>query len=188
MTVALVGTDEHYRKTRMDSTTAVLAAAAAAAALCACGLGLSSGTTSASSTRTRRGSATKAAPARAPAAVPAVATTPGEVHHVESDEEFKALIASGKTVVVDFWATWCGPCKMIAPLYTQLAAANPDVVFCKVDVDECEDTMAACDVKAMPTFQAYVGGQKVAAFSGADKLQLEGFVEKVAAGATKSKD
>ena len=62
-------------------------------------------------------------------------STPG-LKVPDSDAEFDAIVATGKPVVVDFFADWCGPCKAIAPLFEQLADENPDLVFVKVNVDE----------------------------------------------------
>ncbi|KAE8632694.1 hypothetical protein XENTR_v10001638 [Xenopus tropicalis] len=85
------------------------------------------------------------------------------VRHVESLDEFQNILkeAGDKLVVVDFTATWCGPCKMISPVFEKLSVENPDVVFIKVDVDDAQDVAAHCDVKCMPTFHFYKNGQKV---------------------------
>jgi len=85
--------------------------------------------------------------------------------------------AGDKLVVVDFTATWCGPCQRIAPLFNQLADENEDVVFVKVDVDENEDVAAACNISAMPTFQYYRGGKKIEEQIGADPEKLKNFVK-----------
>merc|ERR1712188_119568 len=84
----------------------------------------------------------------------------------EFDAELAA--AGGKLVVVDFTATWCGPCQMIAPLFGELSEKNPDVVFVKVDVDENQETAAACGINCMPTFQFYKNGAKAFEMQGAD--------------------
>ena len=63
-----------------------------------------------------------------------------------------------------------------------MAAGNPSAVFVKVDVDECEDTAEEHGVTAMPTFQAFSGGTRIATFSGADKQQLCEFVKRHASG------
>ena len=76
-------------------------------------------------------------------------------------------------LLVDFTASWCGPCKMIGPYFEELAGKFPGVVFVKVDVDDLDDVAAECGISAMPTFQLYSNGVKVEELTGADKGKLE---------------
>ncbi len=66
----------------------------------------------------------------------------------------------------------CPPCRFIGPIFEKMAEEFPDAVFVKVDVDEADDVAQACGIQAMPTFQFYKGGDKVAEFSGADEALL----------------
>ncbi|XP_072260541.1 thioredoxin-like [Pyxicephalus adspersus] len=97
------------------------------------------------------------------------------VQHIESLAEFNQALADAgsKLVIVDFTATWCGPCKMIAPVFETFSKNHPDVVFLKVDVDDAQDVAQHCDIKCMPTFQFYKNGKKIHEFSGANKESLE---------------
>ena len=70
-------------------------------------------------------------------------------------------------VVVDFTATWCGPCQRIKPFFEELAAAHKGALFVKVDVDELESVSQAAEVLAMPTFQVYREGRRVDTVQGA---------------------
>ncbi|KAM9426017.1 thioredoxin-like [Pholidichthys leucotaenia] len=101
------------------------------------------------------------------------------VRQVGDMDEFKAILkeAGDKLVVVDFTATWCGPCKMIAPLYEKLAKEITDVVFLKVDVDEAEDVSSNCGISCMPTFHFYKNEKKVDELTGAN---IEALNEKLA--------
>ena len=85
---------------------------------------------------------------------------------VEGDEEFEALVAANRSVLVDFSAAWCRPCKAIAPLWRRLAAEHAGTVFATVDVDVCEETAQKCGVNSMPTFQHFERGSKVAELVG----------------------
>lgn len=85
-----------------------------------------------------------------------------------------------KQLLVDFTASWCGPCKMIGPFFEELAAKYPDVMFVKVDVDDLDDVAADCGISAMPTFHLYSNGVKVGELTGADKGKLEDLAKSAA--------
>lgn len=93
---------------------------------------------------------------------------------------FRAILdegrASGKPVIVDFTASWCGPCKLIAPVFEELANATLGCIFVKVDVDEASDVSGEAGVRAMPTFMKYKNGAKADEFSGADPAKLKAMV------------
>ena len=101
------------------------------------------------------------------------------VIELEDDSVFadKLSEAGQRLVVVDFFATWCGPCNMIAPFYKQLSTKYPNAMFLKVDVDKCPGTAAANNVSAMPTFVFLRGRVEVDRARGADKTQLENKVK-----------
>lgn len=99
------------------------------------------------------------------------------VIHITTVDEFNKIVdgSEGKLVVVDFTASWCGPCKMIAPAYDAMSAQKEfsDVIFLKVDVDEVAELAEKFQVQAMPTFLFLKGNQEIDRFSGAsaDKLR-----------------
>merc|ERR1711977_22673 len=107
----------------------------------------------------------------------------GGVNMLATKAEFdKLLTDSGdKLVVVDFTASWCGPCQRIAPVFQKLQEEMTEIVFVKVDVDENEETAAACGIQAMPTFQFYKSGAKVHEFSGASEEKIREAIAKLAA-------
>ncbi|KAM1617226.1 hypothetical protein TB2_015876 [Malus domestica] len=76
-------------------------------------------------------------------------------------------------VVVDFTATWCGPCRFIAPIFAELARKNPEVTFLKVDVDELKTVTEEWGVEAMPTFLFLKEGKVVDKVVGAKKEELQ---------------
>jgi len=69
------------------------------------------------------------------------------------------LLLLSLQLVVDFYAQWCGPCKVVAPKIVTLAGEHPDVSFVKVDVDELEDIAGEQGISAMPTFKFFKNGQ-----------------------------
>jgi len=100
------------------------------------------------------------------------------VHAVTDSDDFKACVAAagGKLIVIDFHATWCGPCKMIAPHMEEMSKSMDDVVFLKVDVDECEDIAEEHKVTAMPTFVFWKDGKQVTVLTGANVEKLKDLV------------
>mmetsp|Transcript_10812 Transcript_10812/g.13590 ORF Transcript_10812/g.13590 Transcript_10812/m.13590 type:complete len:100 (-) Transcript_10812:3739-4038(-) len=84
----------------------------------------------------------------------------GEMY-IKTLAEFEGLKAGDKPLIVDFTASWCPPCKRIAPIYERLAGENPDIVFKKVDVDEASEVAQANGIACMPTFKLFKGGAEV---------------------------
>ncbi len=77
------------------------------------------------------------------------------------------VLMSDKPVIVDFWAEWCGPCKMVAPILDEIAAEHDGVVIAKLNVDENPQTAAAYGITSIPTMNVYQGGQIVKTIIGA---------------------
>jgi thioredoxin 1 len=96
------------------------------------------------------------------------------VQHVEDLDQFKNLLSKSSKVVIDFSATWCGPCKAIAPKYEALSNEDKykEWTFCKVDVDEADDVASEYGVSAMPTFLFFKNGSLVDKFAGANESML----------------
>lgn len=85
-----------------------------------------------------------------------------------TDASFIAdVLQSDKPVVVDFWAEWCGPCKMIAPVLDEIAAAHETVMIAKLNVDENPQTSAQYGITSIPTLMVFQGGQPVKSIIGA---------------------
>ncbi|PLN80247.1 thioredoxin [Aspergillus taichungensis] len=82
----------------------------------------------------------------------------GKVIEVDNPVIFKALTSSGP-VVVDFFATWCGPCKAVAPVVGKLSETYSDVRFIQVDVDKLKTVATELEVRAMPTFVLFKDGK-----------------------------
>ena len=79
-----------------------------------------------------------------------------------TDANFDEVINSGQTVLVDFWAEWCGPCKMIGPVVEELAGDyDGKAVVAKLNVDENPQTTAKFGVRSIPTLLVFKGGQIV---------------------------
>ena len=77
------------------------------------------------------------------------------------------VLMSDKPVIVDFWAEWCGPCKMVAPILEEIASENDGIVIAKLNVDENPQTAASYGITSIPTMNVYQGGQIVKTIIGA---------------------
>jgi thioredoxin 1 len=71
---------------------------------------------------------------------------------------FEQTVRNGGIVLVDFWASWCGPCRMFAPVYERASAAHPDIVFGKVDTEAEQSLAAAARITSIPTLMGFRDG------------------------------
>ncbi|XP_023014571.1 thioredoxin 2 [Leptinotarsa decemlineata] len=97
------------------------------------------------------------------------------IPHVKDKAELDTKLsdAGSQLVVIDFHATWCGPCKMIAPKLEELANQYTDILILKVDVDECEDIAMEYNISSMPTFVFIKNKEVITTFSGANYEKLK---------------
>jgi thioredoxin 1 len=96
---------------------------------------------------------------------------------------FRTLLNAHTYLIADFYATWCPPCKQIAPIYNQLSSTHAvpgKFAFVKINVDEQREVAGQYGVTAMPTFMLFKDGKKVEEIRGADVRALKAAVERVA--------
>lgn len=84
-----------------------------------------------------------------------------EILHITKDSFQKEVMESDKTVLLDFWATWCGPCRMIAPVLEEVAQEREDVKVCKIDVDEEPELAKQFQIMSIPTLIVMENGRIV---------------------------
>lgn len=97
--------------------------------------------------------------------------------HLEKGQDFNSLIKNG-IVLVDFYATWCGPCKMLSPELEKLAEKRNDVTVLKVDIDQFEEIAAMYNVRVVPTLILFKDGANLSVSTGFKPVaSLERFVD-----------
>eukprot|EP00298_Acanthocystis_sp_HF-20_P006184 c16116_g2_i1.p1 GENE.c16116_g2_i1~~c16116_g2_i1.p1 ORF type:complete len:105 (-),score=31.31 c16116_g2_i1:37-351(-) len=98
---------------------------------------------------------------------------------IKDHQEFLRLVntTTDKLIVVDFFATWCGPCVRIAPEFERMAAEFSDVIFVKIDADENGETAEAFSVESLPTFLFFKNKAVVYKVTGADTQALRAGIQ-----------
>ena len=89
------------------------------------------------------------------------------VLHITKDNFDAEVLNSDKPVLVDFFATWCGPCKMVAPIIEEIAAEREDIKVCKIDVDQEHELAIRYKVASIPTLMVFSSGDVVTQSLGA---------------------
>ncbi|KAN0030075.1 hypothetical protein ACTA71_008219 [Dictyostelium dimigraforme] len=95
----------------------------------------------------------------------------------KNSAEFNAEFAKATLAIVYLTATWCGPCRAIAPIFAKAAGENPTITFFKVDVDVCSDLGICKACQGVPTFISYKNGTQVETFTGANQAALNNMIK-----------
>lgn len=102
-----------------------------------------------------------------------------EPKQVETLEEFESIIKEKNLVIVDFFATWCPPCKFISPIFDKMMSDFPEVTFLKVDVDKSKSICKKYSIECMPTFITFANGKLKEKISGANEGKLKKTLQKL---------
>ena len=106
------------------------------------------------------------------------ASATSEPVYVDGDAHLSELVSGNRLVLVDFYADWCGPCKMLDPIVTEIAAETPAVVA-KVDIDRHQGIAANANVRGVPTLVLYADGDPAERFVGVqEKARLVDAIER----------
>ncbi|KAL5230922.1 hypothetical protein ABZP36_029698 [Zizania latifolia] len=89
------------------------------------------------------------------------------------EKKMEEVAELGKTVVIKFSATWCGPCRNAAPVFAELSLKHPEIAFVSVDVDEMPDLVTQFDIRATPTFIFMKGKEEIDKLVGGNLADLE---------------
>lgn len=96
-----------------------------------------------------------------------------------NDKNFEEAVNANETLIVDFWATWCGPCRALGPIMEEVSKNYPNVTFAKVDVDSNPDLCAKFKISSIPFVVKIQKGEVVDSFLGLhDEAFVEGFFQK----------
>ncbi len=99
---------------------------------------------------------------------------------IVNENEIKEIINSKDLVIVDFFATWCGPCKMFGPIFEEYSKSNDNLKMFKVDIDENTNFASESKVTGVPTIIAFKNGKEIDRFSGYKPTEeLDEFIKKL---------
>ncbi|RKF59604.1 Thioredoxin-1 [Erysiphe neolycopersici] len=98
------------------------------------------------------------------------------VHEIKDKSKFDETIRNNKLVVVDAYATWCGPCRAVAPFIELLSTNHPHAHFVRFDVEKIPELAESLGIRAMPTFVFFKGAEKVQEVVGANSIEVERLV------------
>ena len=92
-------------------------------------------------------------------------------------DNFNTLVEQNDIVLVDFWAAWCGPCQVMLPVFSKVAAETDAILFAKVNTETARQISTDAGIRSIPTMILFAGGKEVARISGAmSEAQLKGWL------------